>query len=275
MIYVQLTNGFGNNLFQYNAARLLAERHKQEVIAIPPSDGYYGIEEFKKIGIHLQNVQIPDCERVNDTNFASFFNDRYKKSNFFVSGYFENYKYFKNNISLIKTWYPSVNERNTEDLIIHLRAGDRLFYANEFDSKPQASSFISAIEQFNFKELYIVTDMPNWKKITADELQNMNFHVNVPSNKRVSIEQSVDYFNSIVEGLSQYSPIHSKNSVADDFSLIRSFDNILFQHGTLAWWASVLSEAKKVGVYGPWRPWKGASNKNLSNINIEGWFKWN
>jgi hypothetical protein len=117
--------------------------------------------------------------------------------------------------------------------------------------------------------------MPNWEKITADELQNMNFHVNVPSNKRVSIEQSVDYFNSIVEGLSQYSPIHSKNSVADDFSLIRSFDNILFQHGTLAWWASVLSEAKKVGVYGPWRPWKGASNKNLSNINIEGWFKWN
>ena len=53
MVYVQLTNGFGNNLFQYNAARLLAAFHDQEVTALPPSEDYYGIAEFKKIGIEL------------------------------------------------------------------------------------------------------------------------------------------------------------------------------------------------------------------------------
>lgn len=274
MVYVQLTNGFGNNLFQYNAARLLAAFHDQEVTALPPSEDYYGIAEFKKIGIELKTINLPECERVNESNFTHFFNERYKKIDLLVTGYFENYKFFKNNINLIKSWYPETRKHNTDDLILHLRAGDRLFYANEYNSKPQAKNYIEAIKQFKFEKLYIVTDMPEWKKITTEELENMKFHVNVPKDKRVTPQQSVEYFNSLVDGLEQFSPIHSKNSVAEDFSFIRGFNNILFQHGTLAWWAAILSDAQKVGVYGPWRPWKGASNKNLSEINLEGWFKW-
>jgi hypothetical protein len=274
MVYVQLTNGFGNNLFQYNAARLLATFHGQELTALPPTPDYYGIEEFKKIGIRLQTAQPPECERVNETNFTHYFNARYKNSNLLITGYFENYKFFKNNIDLIKTWFPETRKHNTDDLILHMRAGDRLFYTNEHDNKPQAENYINAIKQFDFEKLYIVTDMPEWKTITTDELQNMKFHVNVPEEQRVTPQQSVEYFNSLVKGLAQFEPIHSKNSVAEDFSFIRGFDNILFQHGTLAWWAAALSGAKKVGVYGPWRPWKGSSNKNLSDIDLEGWFKW-
>jgi len=274
MIYVQLTNGFGNNLFQYNAARLLATFHEQELVVVPPSSDYYGIEEFKKIGIEIKPADLPDCEKVNETNFTHYFNTQYKNSNLFVVGYFENYKFFKNNIELIKSWFPETRKHNTDDLILHLRAGDRLFYANENDSKPRAQNYINAVKQFDFNKLYIVTDMPVWNTITVEDLQNMKFHINVPEDKRVTAQQSVDYFNSLVDGLSQFEPIHSKNSVAEDFSLIRGFNNILFQHGTLAWWAAVLSEANKVGVYGPWRPWKGKSNKNLSDIDLEGWFKW-
>jgi len=117
--------------------------------------------------------------------------------------------------------------------------------------------------------------MPQWKKITVEELENMKFHVDVPADKRVDPKRSVEYFNSIVDAFSMYDlQIDKTRSVAEDFNFIRSFDNILFQHGTLGWWAAVLSDAKKVGVYGPWRPWKGNSNKNLSDINLEGWFKW-
>ena len=56
--------------------------------------------------------------------------------------------------------------------------------------------------------------------------------------------------------------------------LYRELKNILFQHGTLSWWAAFLGNPNKVGVYGPWRPWKGQSNKNLGNTPIEGWFQW-
>ena len=276
MVYVQLTNGFGNNLFQYNAARLLATFLEQEITALPPSNDYYGIEEFKKIGIEVKSASLPNCQRVNDSNYKNFFDERFKETNLLVTGYFEDYTFFKDHIELMLSWYPAIRFRNENDLVLHARAGDRLFYANEFDSKPQAENYVNAIKQFDFEKLYIVTDMPEWKNITTEELENMNFHVNVPAQARITPEQSVDYFNSIVDGLAQFNPIHKKNSVADDFMFMRSFDKILFQHGTMAWWAAVLTTAYSptIGVYGPWRPWKGASNKNLSDIGLKGWFKW-
>ena len=56
MILVQLTNGFGNNLFQYIAAKLLSEYHQQELIAIPPTEDYYAIEDLKNIGVDIDKV---------------------------------------------------------------------------------------------------------------------------------------------------------------------------------------------------------------------------
>ena len=64
MIFVQLTNGFGNNLFQYNAARVLAEFHKKEVVAIPPSSDYYGIEPLMTLGVAFNdNSATWECEK--------------------------------------------------------------------------------------------------------------------------------------------------------------------------------------------------------------------
>ena len=77
-----------------------------------------------------------------------------------------------------------------------------------------------------------------------------------------------------MDGFAKYNPSVVQRSIVEDFNFIRNSNNILFEHGTLSWWAAVLSDAKKVGVYGPWRPWKGQKNKNLSNIPLENWFKW-
>ena len=49
----------------------------------------------------------------------------------------------------------------------------------------------------DFSELHIVTDMPKWDYVTAEELQNMKFHVNTPDHERVPIEESVKYFTII------------------------------------------------------------------------------
>ena len=116
--------------------------------------------------------------------------------------------------------------------------------------------------------------MPVWQHISVEDIQSMKFHVSVPSQERVNSQLSVDYFNSFVDGLNSYNPIVEKRTISEDFNFIRSFKNILFQHGTLGWWAAALSDAEKVGVYGPWRPWKGATNKNLSQIPLNNWFKW-
>tara|TARA_A100001515_G_scaffold144595_1_gene149170 strand:- start:304 stop:1143 length:840 start_codon:yes stop_codon:yes gene_type:complete len=275
MIFLHLTNGFGNNLFQYIAARLLAEKHNKKLIVIPPSKTYYGTDELKKI-----NVQFSSAERkgnlahVNDTNYLAAFKPEYSEFSFVMCGYFEDYRYYIDHIEKIKTWFPQPSEANNKDLVIHLRAGDRLFYKNEFDTKPTAEHFKNAIKNFNFDGLHIVSDMPKWEHINTKDLNHMSFHYNVPKKQRVEAQKSVDYFNSLVDCFSKYNPVFKKRSVADDFQFIRGFKNILFQHGTMSWWAAALSEAERVGVYGPWRPWKGASNKNLSNVPIDSWFKW-
>lgn len=275
MIYVKLTNGFGNNLFQYTAAKVLAEFHNTGVVAIPVVDNYYAINDLKMIGVNFATKQKPkDLLEANDRNYISFFDKKFNDCNILLSGYFEDYRYYYKMRNKIKSWFPPLNKENNNDLVVHMRTGDRLFMKNEFYMKPTAKDYLSAVEKFDFNKMHIVTDMPKWDYITKEELKNMNFHVNIPSDQSVPIEESVEYFNSFVEGFSKYNPIIKKRTIYEDFSFIRNSDNILFEHGTLSWWAAFLSEAKKVGVYGPWRPWKGQSNKNLSNIPLKEWFKW-
>ena len=278
MITVQLTNGFGNNLFQYIAAKLLAEHHGQEVGALLPSHDYYALGDLKKMGVNIVSECLPSVIPINEFNYMAAHQERYKNNDFHLTGYFEDHTFFKDNIDLIKQWHPlNEDKRPSTDLVVHFRAGDRLFYKNEFDYKPSVTSYLEAIKQFEFENLYIVTDMPKWEYITTKDLNQMKFHVDVPSQDKVPIEKSVDYFNSFVDAFNGFKPIinNKKNrSVYDDFNFIRTFDNILFQHGTLGWWAAILSDASKVGVYGPWRPWKGKNNKNLSKIDLPGWFQW-
>ena len=278
MIAVQLTNGFGNNLFQYIAARQLSEFHEDELMVIPPTNDYYAIKDLESIGVDFTqrkpNGLIPDFIHIREANYGDAFQKSFKGCDFLVNGYFEDYTFFLDNIETIKSWFPRIEKRSDNGLVIHFRAGDRLFYKNEFDSKPTAESYKQAIERFDFDKLHIVTDMPKWNHITVEELNDMEFHYDVPKSDRVDTLLAVEYFNSFVDAFSEYQPLSVNRTVAEDFNFIRSFDNILFEHGTLSWWASILSDANRIGVYGPWRPWKGTSNKNLSQVPLETWFKW-
>ena len=276
MVVVQLTNGFGNNLFQYIAAKQLADFHQQPLYVLPPSSDYYALSDLASLGIDFTPPPQSDDHfvSVTDANYKICFSKVLTGRSFYVMGYFENYTLFEDNLQEIKEWFPKVKTREDNDLVIHFRAGDRLFYKNEFGSKPSAESYLTAISQFDFDKLHIVTDMPDWEKISVARLESMKFHYNVPQEQRVAPERSVEYFNSFIEAFSQFNPIVQKRSVSEDFNHIRSFRNILFQHGTLGWWAAILSDASKIGVYGPWRPWKGKSNKNLSKVKKEGWFQW-
>ena len=64
MIFLHLTNGFGNNLFQYIAARLLAEKHNKKLIVIPPSKTYYGTDELKKI--NGSKILVINCLQIKE-----------------------------------------------------------------------------------------------------------------------------------------------------------------------------------------------------------------
>ena len=279
MVIIKLTNGFGNNLFQYIAGRLLAEFHNQKFICEPLEVNYYASEDLKKLNVPILKRSFRDkfttkfsSIYISDNNYSNFLRKKISKKTLILKGYFEDNNIFNNHIEKIRNWFPNQKKTNINDLVLHFRGGDRLFYKNEFAFKPSPESFVSAIDRFEFRKLYVVTDMPFWDYITAKELEKKVFHVKVKKEMSVPIQSSVNYFNSIVKALEKFDPILYKKNISDEFNFIRSFDKILFEHSTTAWWAARLSNASKVGVSKGWRNWKLNNKTNL--LENENWFQW-
>ncbi|MCG8341554.1 MAG: hypothetical protein MI684_01820 [Chlorobiales bacterium] len=270
-VKVNYTPGAGNNIFQYVFGRLLAEHHGMNLSA-GTIDVLENPAARYPLSKNLETITI----RVNDENNLHKFFDQSTPCNFIIKTYAEDFTIYKPHLNKIRSWFDEVPTTNTEDLVFHLRLGDRLVLASTYHPSmlvtPQ--EFCEAIETFSFKKLHIVTDMPLWRKITPDEVNKMRFHCKVPQKKRIDPDTSADYFNALYNTLSTFNPIvRTGYSVKEDFDFFRSFSKILFQHGTLVWWAAALSKAKQVGVFGPWRPVKNR-NKNLGQTDFPGWFQW-
>ena len=122
--------------------------------------------------------------------------------------------------------------------------------------------------------------MDRWGYVDKKNIEKIKKEVAVKykSNptKFISTDISIEYMNGLIDSLKEFDPIlkHSKKFI-DDFNFIRSFDQIMFKNSTFAWWASVLSKASKVGVFGLWKPGKGRDkNRNLGKTDFSGWFPW-
>ena len=282
MIFVKLTNGFGNNLFQYIAGRLLAEYQGKKLVLIPPWENYYGLNDIIKLGLCFDalkyDIESEKYQIINDNNYLNAFNENYNNYNLVLEGYFEDYTYYLDHLQKIRSWFPLIKTRKHNDLVLHLRTGDRLFYKAHYKSNGEpildGTRIVKAINQFEFDKLFIVSDLPKFEKVNMNEFKQYQFHINVSHKDSVDYNWALQYHNSLIDFFNKYDPVFMKREIWSDFSFIRSFNNILFQHSTMAWWAAVLSDAKSVGVYGPWRPYKNSNNKNLSKIPLQGWYKW-
>ena len=276
-VLVKFTNGEGNNIFRYIYGRLLAERRGCRLLspALPALDipaigcSRQELKEIERDGKAL----ILDMSAKDKANFHVYF-DHPENVNIVVKAYPEDFTLYTPAIDHIRSWFPEIPMSNRDDLVMHLRLGDRLVmagtYKNGNDQSPAA--FIKAISQFDFKRLHIVTDMPVWRPVTQREVEEFTFHRRVQSKDRISPETSAQYFNSLYGELSKFDPVvRVGNSLESDFAYMRGFDKILFQHGTLAWWAAALSHASKVGVL---KRWRGGKECNLGWTDLPGWFGW-
>ena len=282
MIFVKLTNGFGNNLFQYIAGRLLAEHHHKKLILIPPFKDYYALNDIEQLNLFYDDICY-DIDgkkiiRIQDNEYLLAYNKQMRNKDILLDGYFEDYTFYYDYIDQIKTWFKIPETKNNEDLVFHLRTGDRLFYKAHYDSKGNPLVGIDRIEnalnQFDYSKLYIVTDIPSWEETTINEMKNLKFHVEINPIDSIDIASAVNYHNALIKALNKYDPIIQNNDITSDFNFLLSFNMFLFQHSTLAWWAAVIGGTKQVGVYGPWRSYKKERNKNLSHIPLPGWFQW-
>lgn len=238
---------------------------------------YYGLDELAKLGLPIRYTPRRSFDRVIGTDEEYRAASEYGVSpteRTLLSGYFEDYRHYVGSLDRIRGWFNPVTPRSDGDLAIHFRTGDRLFIESEFPVKPRIEDYLAAIEQFDFNRLHIVSDLPEWRTYSETEIRALTFHQTVEASHSVSPSESVRYLNEFIEGLALFDPIFRSTSPADDFEYLRSFENVLFEHGTLAWWAAAIGSASRVGVYGPWRPWRGEANRNLSQVPLDGWFTW-
>lgn len=270
---IHFTNGAGNNIFQYVFARLFSEIQGTKLSH--PALPVLGISERKhKLNPALQTVRIRGSSK-EPINYHKLLKPLGALANYDLKIYPEDYTLYVPIMDRLRSWFSRIPKTNTRDLVFHLRLGDRLVMKSTYKPGNYVSpeQFAGAIESFRpFEKMHIVTDMPVWKDITEKEISGFVFHRGVKEKDRVDPKIARLYFNALRKRLDEYNPIvRVGNSVRSDFEYMRSFDKILFQHGTLAWWAAALSEADEVALYGRWRSKK---NINLGWSDLPGWRQW-
>jgi hypothetical protein len=286
-IKVKFSNGFGNNLFQYCFGRLLAEHHNLNYSH--PCIPEMAIKEEKySFNKNLKTIKFKAKSNLEakkyDKDHQRWFDSKYKKCNFDFNNfmfYFEDYTLYRSHLEKIKTWFPVVEKTNTKDLVLHFRLKNRLVWETHYKNfvKPQVYKEVIS-SNFKFNNLYIVTDAKKWGHVDKKDIRKIQDEVEIKYRKNptnfIPVKDSVNFMNNLVDSLKEFSPIlHSGKNFIDDFNFMRSFDKILFKNSTFSWWASALSDASQVGVFGPWKPGKGKGKiRNLGKTDFKGWFSW-
>ena len=295
IITVNFTVGFGNNIFQYVFGRLLAEKNNIDFYSPP----------LEQLGIPLQdktNIKVgPFGEKhaaprehcnlkkviINDKNALYYFTrDNLEPAHYVISGYFEDARFYKPFLKTIRSWFPVVEKTNTEDVIIHMRLQNRLIQKAHHKNHISAQAFVKALDNFEYKNVHIITDSKKWTPYDEQDILDLRKEVSQgpgAHSEWVDVPRSLYYMNSLIEEFSKLNPIvhcggetipNSGALASDfmkDFNFIRSFDKILIFNSTFSWWAALLSEASRVGTYGPW---KANKNKNLGQTQFDNWFSW-
>ena len=76
LVTVQLTNGFGNNIFQHTAAKLVAHQSGVPVRCLPPTSDYYAIPDLQDLGMEFVEPAFyirSDTLSLNDKNYVASF----------------------------------------------------------------------------------------------------------------------------------------------------------------------------------------------------------
>ena len=290
------TIGFGNNLFQYCCARLLAEKNEFVFFHNPSlleQEGLFkiGLEETEQSVDHSSREL--DTFYITDSNYKEALeSDSLPDANYVVSGYFEDYTVYRPYLKEIRSWFPRQEKTNYDDLILHFRLQNRLIQETHCRNHVSFDVFERGIDKFEFGKLHIVTDAKKWDFYSKQDIEEIQEEIrlgpNPPSNSPwVDTEYSINYVNRLIEGFSKYDLVVHCNDAGtipgsgglrgdfiDDFNLLRKFDKIMFKDSTFSWWAALLSDAAHVSAYGPWKPNKGAGNKNLGLADFPGWFSW-
>lgn len=236
----------GNKLFQYIAGRVFAEKNRLNLITEFPDSGLISPTPHKDFDNDRQSGR---TVIVNKHSFDHEDEIRFHghNTNYVFDDYFHNGDFFSKNCELIKTFFqiPSF-EKNTKDIVLHLRLFDYLLGTDYYNPTSWSNSeivhpdfYLTILEREEFENVYIVVDeiRCEWEK------------------------KYLAYFE-------KYNPIIVTKTPREDFNFLMSFDKIINSNSTFSYWASFFSDASKIytfqraGSYGP-----GIKRDHVKNLN--------
>jgi len=176
MIRIKYEGQFGNNLFQYIFARLIAEKFGYQLIDNLKYNPILTNTPNKQGLIYNTNYNI-----IND-NYTEFPNSL-QQSAYLIDGYFQRKQFYQDK-ELIKSYlnYTKIQTTNKNDICLHIRLGD--YYGLNWVIHPDY--YISILEKEEYDNIYLITDSPN-----DPYLKSLNrFNI-----KNISSDAASDFYN--------------------------------------------------------------------------------
>lgn len=231
MIRINYIGQFGNCMFQYAFARLLALHNKMNL-------GTHGPLEINCTTVPSWDEPMRFETRTIDDIF--YFNHRKEHGStiptlnpncdYVVSGYFQDADLFNNNVNTVCGFFD-IQQPAVEDLInktlVMVRLGD-------FNH----SGFNSEIIHYNW-----------YQKVFKNITKQKDF--TITSNGRNPVgtteEQEQKYLSKIISEKDEVLP--ARSNMIEEFNEALSYREIVCSNSTWAWWVSFLSKAEKIFTF--------------------------
>ncbi len=231
MINIKYTGQFGNCMFQYSFARLLALHNKMNL-------GTHGPLEIECTSVPTYHEQQRIETRTIDDNF--YFNHRCEHGStipildssydYVVDGYFQDADLYNNNYTTVRNFFtvePLLHGSVKNDTLVMVRLGD-------FN---HGGSNSEIIHYDWYREVF--------KHISG----NRDFTITSNGRNLVGTteEQEQKYLSNIISV--QDTIIPSRTSMIEEFREVLSYNKVVCSNSTWAWWASFLGSAEKIYTF--------------------------
>jgi hypothetical protein len=206
MITVKYQGGFGNKLWQYAVARVLA----QKLGLFLMSPGISGLENCPRI-IPGKIILKPHLEL-----HGHYLPTDLEPQRISLKGYFERFEHIAPYMSQINSWFQSKSESPkiaSNALTVSIRRGSNNWPVETHC--PDLNYYLTKIPELGFKEHYICTDAPEDPFI---------------------VQLSNEISNSKI----------IKSDPLSQFTFIQNSSNIFLAPSTFSWWAAMTSKAENI-----------------------------
>lgn len=218
MIEIKWAGGrFGNVLFQYSFARLVAEKFGYKLVAdLPANDILTNSPSPNGLEFDGEPLTICDVNRGGAYHMPSSLLRR----RYVVHGFFQNIDYYSGNEERIRSFFRCDEQPIDEaNIAAHVRLGDyKQFGPGGTVIHP--SFYTEILNRSTFDKLYVVTDEPTDSRYMS---------------------QFKRYPHKIISG-----------SAADDFKFMMRFKRIIIANSSFSWWAAMLGNAVEIHTFMPW-----------------------